>query len=155
MKIPVTKEEKARAAAKYGMIPEDYEPYGERGYTGYDMGDYPKLIPRSCNERPGHINYDYPNWKRDFGEPFHANQLHFIGQRNDTGVKPWSVPKSIAAFFACTFTMWAIMFLGPNYEFPICEQQIPPRDESSLHKYGPPPGTKHYLFETDSKIIGA
>ena len=66
---PVTAEEKAKAAAKYGMIPEDYEPYGETGPgKTYNYGDYPKFEPRSCDERPGHRNYDYLWLKRDFGE---------------------------------------------------------------------------------------
>ena len=147
MKTPVTKEEKAKAAAKYGMIPEDYEPYGENGYTGYDMGDYPKLIPRSCNERPGYINYDYPNWKRDFGEPFHANQHHFTDQRNDTGVKPWTIPKSMAAFVGLMFLQGCILFATPHYHLPVSAAQVPARDENSLYVYGPPAGTKHYLFD--------
>ena len=66
---PVTAEEKAKAAAKYGMIPEDYEPYGEtEGGKTYNYGDYPKFKPRSCDERPGYRNYDYLWLKRDFGE---------------------------------------------------------------------------------------
>ena len=51
------------------MIPEDYEPYGETGPgKTYNYGDYPKFEPRSCDERPGHRNYDYAWIKRDFGE---------------------------------------------------------------------------------------
>merc|ERR1719442_302071 len=43
---PVTAEEKAKAAAKYGMIPEDYEPYGETGPgKTYNYGDYPNSNP--------------------------------------------------------------------------------------------------------------
>ena len=70
---PVTPEEKAKAAAKYGMIPEDYEPYGETEEGKYyNLGDYPKIKPRGGDERPGYINYDYVWLKRDFGE------LHII-----------------------------------------------------------------------------
>ena len=51
------------------MIPEDYEPYGETGPgKTYNYGDYPKFEARSCDERPGHRNYDYAWIKRDFGE---------------------------------------------------------------------------------------
>ena len=65
----MTPEEKAKAAAKYGMIPEDYEPYGETEEgLDLDLGDYPKIKPRSCDERPGYINYDYEHMKRDFGK---------------------------------------------------------------------------------------
>ena len=68
-KTPVTPEEKAKAAAKYGMIPEDYEPYGETEEgLDMDLGDYPKIKPRSCDERPGYVNYDYEHMKRDFGK---------------------------------------------------------------------------------------
>merc|ERR1712038_307406 len=86
-KTPVTPEEKAKAAAKYGMIPEDYEPYGETEEgLDMDLGDYPKIKPRSCDERPGYINYDYEHMKRDFGEVYHVQQHWWYAQRLDSGL---------------------------------------------------------------------
>ena len=55
VKIPVTKEDKAKAARKYGMIEEDYEPLGDTHYSTYgwmDYGDYPKLENIGKNLRP-------------------------------------------------------------------------------------------------------
>ena len=50
--MPVTKEDKAKAARKYGMIEEDYEPLGDTHYSTYgwmDYGDYPKLENKGKN----------------------------------------------------------------------------------------------------------
>ena len=55
VKLPVTKEDKAKAARKYGMIEEDYEPLGDTHYSTYgwmDYGDYPKLENKGKNLRP-------------------------------------------------------------------------------------------------------
>lgn len=63
---PVTQEERAAAARKYGLRLEDYEPYPDDG-TGY--GDYPKLPVVSAESRDPYINWDHPEHRRNFGEP--------------------------------------------------------------------------------------
>ncbi|CAI9717638.1 dehydrogenase [ubiquinone] 1 beta subcomplex subunit 8, mitochondrial-like [Octopus vulgaris] len=68
-KFPETPEERARAAKKYGLRLEDYEPYPNDG-TG--LGDYPKLPPVSAEGRNPYMNWDMPELKRNFGEPMHA-----------------------------------------------------------------------------------
>lgn len=52
------------------MIPEDYEAYPSDG-TGY--GDYPKLPIISGESRDPHALYDFPELKRNFGEPLHVD----------------------------------------------------------------------------------
>ena len=69
---PKTPEERAKAAKKYGMRPEDYEPYPDDG-TGY--GDYPKLPYVSGDSRDPYQDWDMPDMKRNFGEPVSVKTL--------------------------------------------------------------------------------
>ena len=75
---PETDAERIAAAKKYGLIPEDYEPYPNDGRFNdsighQNLGDYPMLKPSSADSRSGHINWDDPDLKRNFGEPLHYN----------------------------------------------------------------------------------
>merc|ERR1711868_210207 len=75
---PETEEERIAAAKKYGLIPEDYKPYPRDGtwnkHIGpQGLGDYPMLEPSSGDSRSGHVNWDDPDLKRNFGEPLHYN----------------------------------------------------------------------------------
>ena len=62
---PKTDAERIAAAKKYGLLPQDYEPYPDDG-TG--LGDYPKLPMISVDQRDPHYNWDEPDLKRNFGE---------------------------------------------------------------------------------------
>ena len=62
----MTQEQREAAARKYGLRPDEYEPYLDDG-TG--RGDYPKLPLVSAGERDPFRNWDYPEHRRDFGEP--------------------------------------------------------------------------------------
>ena len=48
------------------MLPQDYVPYEDDG-MGY--GDYPKLPLISTDMKDPYYNWDYPDMKRNFGEP--------------------------------------------------------------------------------------
>merc|ERR1711970_212068 len=61
---PVTPEERAAAARKYGLRLDEYEPYPDDG-LGY--GDYPKLPNVSAEARSPWGNYDSPEHRRNFG----------------------------------------------------------------------------------------
>ena len=62
---PKNPQERALAAKKYGMRPEDYEPYpAEEGY-----GDYPKLPAIGAESKDYYNNYDMAMYKRNYGEP--------------------------------------------------------------------------------------
>merc|ERR1712002_639059 len=67
---PVTPEERAAAARKYGLRPDEYEPYPDDG-TG--KGDYPKLPIISAEARDPYRDWDHPEHRRGFGEPIHAD----------------------------------------------------------------------------------
>ena len=76
------------------------------------------------------------------GEPFHLDQHWFYAQRLDTGTKPWTNPKAIAAFLTIFFTFYCLCTSPyPRYWFPIMAEQKPPRD-CDLGKVKP-----HYTFE--------
>lgn len=63
---PKTDAERIAAAKKYGLLPQDYEPYPDDG-MGY--GDYPKLPIVSTDQKDPFYNWDYPDMKRNFAEP--------------------------------------------------------------------------------------
>jgi NADH dehydrogenase (ubiquinone) 1 beta subcomplex subunit 8 len=68
--FPQTQKEREAAAKKYGIPIEEYEPYPDDG-LGY--GDYPKLKNESIELRDPYYAYDYPEHKRNFNEPLHAD----------------------------------------------------------------------------------
>lgn len=64
--FPKTDEERAIAAKKYNLLPEEYKPYADNG-LGY--GDYPELTGGlGVEARDPYYPYDYPELKRNFGE---------------------------------------------------------------------------------------
>ena len=67
---PKTPAEREAAAKKYGLRPEDYEPYPDDG-TAY--GDYPMLPRVAAEARPLYDDYDLPELKRNYGEPLHVD----------------------------------------------------------------------------------
>ena len=134
MKTPKTKEERAAAARKYGMIEEDYVPYGEDEHPEWYMGDYPKLKPVGADERPGHHNWDFPNLKKDFGEPMDEDWYAWQSTRCDTGRKfrpPWM---GLRNFLLICIPWYLIIWFSPRIYYPMLEPQ--------LAANGP-----HYTFE--------
>lgn len=67
---PSTQKEREASAKKYGIPIEEYKPYPDDG-LGY--GDYPHLKDESVEARDPNYPYDYPEYKRNFGEPIHAD----------------------------------------------------------------------------------
>ena len=63
---PETPEQRAAAAKKYGMLPEDYKPMPN---DGFGKGDYPDLPMDPWEEKDAHYNWDSPDHRRDFGDP--------------------------------------------------------------------------------------
>lgn len=135
---PRTKEERERAARKYNLIPEDYEPYDEE--EGF--GDYPKLPAIGAFNRDKYDDFDEPyNW-RFYGEPFHLDCDLYTYERIDPlehkkvpPLKPFWVKLawfSGAALFLPTLS-WLLNefkininhpykvrrpYEGPSYKFP-------------------------------------
>jgi NADH dehydrogenase (ubiquinone) 1 beta subcomplex subunit 8 len=75
---PKTQEEREAAAKKYGMTIEEYEPYPDDG-TGH--GDYPKLPNISVERKNPYYPYDFPETKRNFGEPMHVDYDYYSEDR--------------------------------------------------------------------------
>lgn len=69
-KYPETQKEREAAAKKYGIPIEQYETYADDG-MGY--GDYPKLPEISVERRDINYPWDFPEHRRNFNDPIHAN----------------------------------------------------------------------------------
>lgn len=62
---PKTEEERRKAAEKYGLSPEEYEPYPDDG-NGY--GDYPKLPLIGAAAKDPFYPWDNPAFRRNMHE---------------------------------------------------------------------------------------
>ncbi|XP_038209314.1 NADH dehydrogenase [ubiquinone] 1 beta subcomplex subunit 8, mitochondrial [Zerene cesonia] len=132
--FPKSQAEREAAAKKYGLTPEEYQPYPEE--MGY--GDYPKLPDIGADSKDPHYPYDLPDLKRNFNEPFHARAEIFGEDRYDISMKP-RIPvwEQWCWFLGCMTGFFALFFYLEDFKFgrPVTEKQYP-RD-------GP-----HYMFST-------
>jgi len=62
---PKTEEERLAAAKKYGLLPEEYEPYPD---DGLGFGDYPKLPDIGQDAKSEYHPWDCPEHNRNFGK---------------------------------------------------------------------------------------
>lgn len=76
---PETQEEREKAARKYNLIPEDYQPYSE--LNGW--GDYPDLPAIGAYNRDKYDDFDDPIDNRNYGEPFHMYSDMYHWERID------------------------------------------------------------------------
>lgn len=63
---PQTEAERIAAAKKYGLLPQDYQPYPD---DGEGRGDYPNLPLVPNIKKDPFVNWDEPDIKRNYGEP--------------------------------------------------------------------------------------
>merc|ERR1712141_609787 len=126
---PETEEERLAAAKKYGLIPEDYEPYPNDGQWNEAIGP--------------HGLGDYPNLRRNFGEPMH---YQFYWQQEVRGGYRYtkqfrSMWWHIGAFLVTMGLIGSPFFLLRDYPLhpPITKAQIPL------------PGEVYYTFEPAAK----
>jgi len=132
---PKTPEERTAAAKKYGLRPEDYEPYPDDG-MGY--GDYPKLPRVSIESRSAYDEWDMPEMKRNFGEPLHVDADVLTEDKwNPTTRKRYSFVQMIAWIVAVWGGIIAVYFLVKPFPYfvPVMPKQFP-ND-----------GKTHYTFE--------
>jgi len=67
---PKTEEERLAAAKKYGLLPEEYEPYPD---DGLGFGDYPKLPDIGQDSKSEYYPWDCPEHNRNFGKAIGSN----------------------------------------------------------------------------------
>lgn len=101
---PRTEEDRIRAARKYNLIPEDYEPYDEDD----GFGDYPKLPAVGDYNRDWYDDFDDPSDNRFYGETLHLHYDLYMWERVDPldKIKPGYVPlwkKAIIFAGICLF----------------------------------------------------
>ncbi|CAG9783186.1 unnamed protein product [Diatraea saccharalis] len=121
---PKTPEERARAAQKYGLTVEEYQPYPED--MGY--GDYPKLPDIGADSKDPHYPYDCPELKRNFNEPVHARAEIFGEDRYDPSMRP-RIPlaQQWTWFLGVVGGSLALYFYLEDYKFgrPVTCKQYP------------------------------
>ncbi|GCB77018.1 hypothetical protein scyTo_0019955, partial [Scyliorhinus torazame] len=117
---PRTPEEREKAAKKYNMRVEDYEPYPD---DGMGFGDYPKLPNLSQQERDPWYTWDEPDLRRNWGEPMHWDFDMFIRNRVDTSPTPvdWNtMVKTLGGFVGFMLFMFYIGEIFPSYQPVAC-----------------------------------
>lgn len=143
---PRTKEERERAARKYNLIPEDYEPHDENDA----YGDYPKLKAIGAFNRDKYDDYDDPVDMRFYGEVFHVDYDLYYWERIDPledekGYPPVWLRLLVVIGTALTFP--TMMWLFDHYRIQInhpwkCRQSFPdqqlyefPISQSNHHQH--------------------
>ncbi|XP_042209567.1 NADH dehydrogenase [ubiquinone] 1 beta subcomplex subunit 8, mitochondrial-like [Homarus americanus] len=133
--FPVTPEERAAAARKYGLRPEEYKPYPDDG-LGY--GDYPDVPLVSAESRDPYGNWDYPEHRRNFGEPIHADfEMYGLDRVNASQKLRFSPRQQALTFFAVMAGFMGIYFLLEDNKM----------HWPHLPKQYPQEGVVHYTFE--------
>merc|ERR1712107_691003 len=138
--FPETEDERMACAKKYGLIYEDYKPYPK----GSDVmaGDYPDLPLVPEGRKDPYYNWDYPEYRRDYGEPLHEN----FDMYRETKYTPELNPRdSRLTMFGCFLGMLGLFFGGvwlttdnpwiPHMKHPVIAMQLPKE------------GVTHYTFE--------
>merc|ERR1711970_394858 len=134
---PVTPEERAAAARKYGLRLDEYEPYPD---DGLGLGDYPKLPNVSAEARSPFGDYDHPEHRRNHGEPLHADMDMYGLDRVDDTTKPrftWQI--QALAFFGVMTSCFVIYYAVND---PQTKMHWP-----TMPKQYPGDGKVHYTFE--------
>ncbi|XP_059177018.1 NADH dehydrogenase [ubiquinone] 1 beta subcomplex subunit 8, mitochondrial-like [Physella acuta] len=145
--LPRTPEERAAAAKKFGLRPEDYNVLADG-----DLEEYPHLPAVSSQWRDPFEDYEFAADRRNYGEPVHADR-DIVGldqlDRNDHG--RYSYGEVFVRFLAIFAGFVAAHTLLEPY--PYFLPQMPkqyPFNNLYLERGGDPslePEVKHYSFE--------
>lgn len=132
---PKTPEEREAAAKKYGLLPEEYEPYPD---DGLGHGDYPKLPDVSTESRDPYYPWDFPEYKRNFNDPMHVQADMYGEDRFDVSAKPrYTLRQQFLAFIGVMgFSVGLYSFLESYKMF----RPVLPKQYASQ-------GGPHYTFE--------
>ncbi|XP_030752548.1 NADH dehydrogenase [ubiquinone] 1 beta subcomplex subunit 8, mitochondrial [Sitophilus oryzae] len=132
---PHTEEERAKAAARYGIPLAEYKPYAD---NGSGLGDYPELPLESVENKDPFYPYDIPALKRNFNEPIHVDYETYREDR--VNISP-NLPKPISILVLQFLSVMAVS-LGLFYFF---------EDMKMFHPVTPPQkpsdGRVYYTFE--------
>ncbi|CAK9821433.1 NADH dehydrogenase [ubiquinone] 1 beta subcomplex subunit 8, mitochondrial [Anthophora retusa] len=129
---PKTEEERVKAAAKYGLHPDEYKPYPDDHRC---QGDYPDLPHISAEAKDPFYPWDYGVTKTNYGEalPLEADLLG--GDRFSYGVREHIEERKASFIFVVAFiSIFGLYCLGPTVPQPMMDKQYPSQ--------GP-----HYTFE--------
>lgn len=146
-KWPRTKEERERAARKYNLIPEDYEPYPE----DEAYGDYPKLKAIGAFNRDRYDDFDDTVDLSFYGEPLHMEvDMHFWERMDPLDhEKNWPpIWKQILTWVGALALMPAINWVCDEYDIHL--------NHSYKKRSALPEGTKFYEYpdkEMDNHIL--
>merc|ERR1712137_336946 len=123
--FPLTPEERAKAAKKYGLRVEDYDVYPDDG-TGY--GDYPNLPPVSGDSRDPYYDWDIPELKRNYGEPLNVDHDMFGEDRYNPNARPRYSSRymffTTATFIGTVLTLYLLTLPYPHF-LPVLPKQYP------------------------------
>lgn len=115
---PRTKEERERAAKKYNLIPEDYEPYPEEEA----LGDYPMLKAIGNFNRDPYDDFDDVVGYKFYGEVYHKDADLYEWERVDplahekTDLPLW---QKAMIFFGLAFSLPTYMYLMKKFRIQI------------------------------------
>jgi|ERR1711962_382611 len=137
--IPQTPEERAAAAKKYGIRPEDYKVLAEDSDDFYGrkiehhLGDYPNLPIVAHSIRDPWEDYDHPQERRNYGELLH----HDSEMPGNDWVDPnkplpgrYSANTIFFRFFSIFFGLWFLWYVMEPFPLhpPMMPKQYPFND---------------------------
>ena len=135
---PVTEEQRRAAAAKYNLIPEDYDVWDEK--EGY--GDYPKFQGAGFDARDPFDDYDDEYERYFYGEPVHIDSILWgpAGMNPDwqTYKPSWYYPLVSVGFVASWVIVDSIL---DYYDIRL--------NSASKPKQFPGVGKVHYTFDPE------
>lgn len=150
-KFPRTEEERIRAAKKYNLHPDDYKPYPEDSLDAF--GDYPDLPIISGSQRDPYEPFDYPELRRNYGEPLHIDFDMYTAERVDMKRLRKSMLYSWSMFLGVVLGFFVVGYGTRDFasHFPQLPKQYPYND-LWIEKGGDPakmPIRKNYSFDLE------
>jgi len=137
---PKNEEESKAAAKKYGLIRGDYKPEPE---DGLGHGDHPDLPVVSAEERNPYEAFDYPEYKRNYGEPLNVNADMYGEDKRNMSRQKFSYSQKLGFFFGIMGVM-AFMCFVPDYFAKLLFVK-------QMAKQYPSDGVTYYTFEKKEK----
>lgn len=133
--FPETPEERRAAARKYGLREDEYRPFPD---DGLGLGDYPDIPLVSAESRDPFIPWDYPEHRRNFGEPIHEDfDMYGLDRVNQSQKLRFSASRQFLSFAAVMSFFFATYYYLDNRKmhWPLLPKQFPEE------------GVTHYTFE--------